>query len=84
MTALISKLKIMIYTYNSKAMSLPTINFLHATVSGILPEQNFKGQGYYGKNKRSNQSYTMTLDNYNPQPMSLPSINFLHLMISEI
>ena len=32
-------------------MSLPTINFLHFTVSEILPGQNFKGQGHYSKVK---------------------------------
>ena len=51
MTALISKLKIIMHTYNPKAMSLPTIKFLHFTVSEILPGQNFKGQGHYGKVK---------------------------------
>ena len=30
-------------------MSLPTINFLHFTVSEILPGQDFIGQGHYGK-----------------------------------
>ena len=48
MTALISKLKTRMHTYNPWAMSLPTINFLHFTVSEILPGQNFKGQGHYG------------------------------------
>ena len=32
-------------------MSLPSINFLHLTVSEILPRQNFIGQGHYGKVK---------------------------------
>ena len=32
-------------------MSLPSINFLHLTVSEILPGQDFKGQGHYGKVK---------------------------------
>ena len=51
MTALISKLKIMMHSYNPLAMSLPTINFLHFTVSEILPGLNFKGQGHYGEVK---------------------------------
>ena len=32
-------------------MSLPTINFLHLTVSEIYPGQDFIGQGHYGKGK---------------------------------
>ena len=32
-------------------MSLPGINFLHLMVSEIWPEQDFKGQGHYGKVK---------------------------------
>ena len=32
-------------------MSLPNINFLHLTVSEIYPEQDFIGQGHYGKVK---------------------------------
>ena len=51
MRALISKLKTMIHTYYPEAMSLPTINFLHFTVSEILPGQYFIGQGHYGKVK---------------------------------
>ena len=51
MTALISKLKTIMQTYNPQAMSLPTINFLDFTVSEILPGQNFKGQGHYSKVK---------------------------------
>ena len=37
-----------LHTYNSQPMSLPSINFLHLTVSDIPPRQNFKGQDYYG------------------------------------
>ena len=51
MTALSSKVKIMIHTYSSLAMSVPTINFLQSMVSEILPGQNSKGQGYYSKIK---------------------------------
>ena len=32
-------------------MSLPSINFLHLTVSEIQPGQDFIGQGHYGKVK---------------------------------
>ena len=32
-------------------MSLPSINFLHLTVSKIYPGQDFIGQGHYGKVK---------------------------------
>ena len=67
-------------------------------VSEILPGQNFKGQGHYGKIKedkilkamslwqdeRSNKGTTMTLHTYNPQPMSLSGINILHLTVSEM
>ena len=41
----------MLHTNNPRPMSLPNINFLHCTVSEILPGQNFKGQGHYGKVK---------------------------------
>ena len=62
-------------------MPLPTINFLHFTVSEILSGQNFKGQGHYDKVKSSSLHDVVHLQ---PQPMSLPSINFLHLTLSEI
>ena len=42
MTALISKLKIMMHTHNPKAMSLPTTNVLHFTILDIMSKQNFK------------------------------------------
>ena len=32
-------------------MSLPSINFLHLTVSEIQPGQDFQTQGHYGKVK---------------------------------
>ena len=32
-------------------MSLPSVNFLHFTVSKILPVQDLKDQGYYSKVK---------------------------------
>ena len=34
------------------SMSLPSINFLHLTVSEILPGQDFMGQYHYSKVKR--------------------------------
>ena len=37
--------------YNPKPMSLPSINFLHLTVSEILLRKDFIGQGHYGKVK---------------------------------
>ena len=36
-----------LHSYNLQPMSLPTINFLHLTVSEIQPGQEFKGQGHY-------------------------------------
>ena len=41
----------MLHTYNPQPMSLPSINFLHLTVSDIQPGQDFIGQGHYGKVK---------------------------------
>ena len=40
-----------LHTYNPKPMSLPSINFMHLTVSEIWPGQDFIGQGHYGKFK---------------------------------
>ena len=40
-----------LYTYTSKPMSLPSINFLHLTVSEIWSRQDFQTQGHYGKVK---------------------------------
>ena len=40
-----------LHTYNSQQMSLPSIIFLHLTVSEILPGQDFIGQGHYSKIK---------------------------------
>ena len=40
-----------LHTYTSKPMSLPSINFLHLTVSKIQPGQDFIGQGHNGKVK---------------------------------
>ena len=40
-----------LHTYNPQPMSLPSINFLHFTVSEIYPGQDFIGQGHYGKVK---------------------------------
>ena len=40
-----------LHTYNLLPMSLPSINFLHLTVSEIWPGQDFIGQGHYGKVK---------------------------------
>ena len=40
----------MMHTYNP-LMSLPSINSLKFTFSNILPGQDFRGQGHYGKVK---------------------------------
>ena len=40
-----------LHTYTPQPMSLPSINFLHLTVSEIQPGQDFKGQGHYSKVK---------------------------------
>ena len=40
-----------LHTYKLQPMSLPSINFLHLTVSYIYPGQDFMGQGPYGKVK---------------------------------
>ena len=40
-----------LHTYTSQPMSLPGTNFLHLTVSEMLPGQDFKGQGQYKKFK---------------------------------
>ena len=41
----------MLHTYTYLPMSLPSINFLHCTVSEIYPGQDFIGQGHYSKVK---------------------------------
>ena len=41
----------MLHTYTPKSMSLPSINFLHLTVSEKSQGQEFIGQGHYGKVK---------------------------------
>ena len=41
----------MLHTYTPEPMSLPSINFLHLTVSEIQSGQDFIGQGHYSKVK---------------------------------
>ena len=41
----------MLHTYKPQPMSLSSINFVHLTVSEILPGQDFIGQGHYDKVK---------------------------------
>ena len=41
----------MLHTNNPKAMFLPSINFLHLTVSETLPRQDIIDQGNYAKVK---------------------------------
>ena len=40
-----------LHNYNPPPTSLSGINFLHLTVSKILPRQDLIGQGHYGKVK---------------------------------
>ena len=40
-----------LHTYNPQPVSLPSINFLHLTVSEIWPGQDFIGQSHYSKVK---------------------------------
>ena len=47
----------MLHTYNLQPMSLPSINFLHLTVSEIQPGQDFIGQGHYARSKVKSRSY---------------------------
>ena len=65
-------------------MSLPTINFLHFTVSEIWPGQNFKGQGHYGKVKSQIKVTPRHCTPTTPNQCPYKVINFLHLMLSEI
>ena len=53
----------MLHTYNLQPISLPSVNFLHFTISKILLGQDFKGQGHYGKVK--SRSYH---DEWTPTP----------------
>ena len=47
------------HTYTPEPMSLPSINFLHLTVSEIQPGQDFMGRGHYSKVKsRSDRNVT--------------------------
>ena len=39
----------LLHTYTTKPISLPSENFLHVTVSEVQPRQDFIGQGLYGK-----------------------------------
>ena len=41
----------MLHTYKSQPISLPSFNFLQVMVSKIKPGQDFIGQGHYGKVK---------------------------------
>ena len=52
--------------YTSKPMSLPSINFLHLTVSEIEPGQDFKGLRSLQQGQRSTQSHTMILHTKDP------------------
>ena len=47
----------MLHTYNSHLMSLPSINFLHFTVSEIQPGQDFIGQRLPQQGQRSHQGH---------------------------
>ena len=40
-----------LHTYNPQSISLPSINFLHLTVSEIQPGQDFQTEGHYSKVK---------------------------------
>ena len=79
MTALISKLKIMMHTYNPEAMSLSTSYTLR--FQRYCPDKILKVKV---TTARSNQGHTIMLNTYTPYPMYLPNINFLHLTVSEI
>ena len=69
-----------LHTYNPLRMSLPSINFLHLTVSEIWPREDFIGQSHYSKVKSRSHYDTTHL-----HPLTnVPSINFLHLTVSEI
>ena len=84
MTALISKLNIttlFLYIWHGRIMvwmllpmSLPSINFLHLTVSEIKPGQDFIGQGHYSKVKGqinvTQSRCTPTLPNQCPYQVS--------------
>ena len=62
-------------------MTLPSINFLHLTVSEIQPRQDFIGQGHYGKVKSGSHHDVAHL---HPLTSVQTSINFLQLTVSEI
>ena len=54
-----------LHIYNPSPMSLPSINFLHLTVSEIQPGQDFQTQGHYGKVKGQ---IKVTPRRYTPTP----------------
>ena len=55
-----------LHTYNPPPMSLSSINYLHLTVSEILPESRFYRSRSLRQGQRSNQGQTMTLHTYTP------------------
>ena len=71
-----------LHTYNPTRMFLPSINFLHLTVSEIWPGQDFIGQGHYSKVKsRSHHDVAhlhpltnVPTKNQLPTPYSFPNI----------
>ena len=51
----------MLYTYNSQPTSLPSVNFLHITVTKIYPRIRFSRLTSLRKGQRSTQGHTMNL-----------------------
>ena len=64
-------------------MFLPTMNFLHLTVSRYGPDKIFKVKVTTARLKvKSRLNYDVA--HLHPQPMFLPKMNFLHLAVSKI
>ena len=61
----------MLHTNNSLAMSLPSINFLHFTVSEILPRQNLKVKVTTARSKVKSRSQHDTA--HQQPPSNVPS-----------
>ena len=72
-------------------MCLPSINFLHLTVSEILPRQSFKDQGHYNKVKgeinvttnkghyQVSTSYTLQFLRYSSGKILFPTADLIFL-----
>ena len=65
-------------------MSLPSINFLHLTVSEIYPGQDFIGQGHYSKVKGQTKVTPTPLNQCPYQVSTSYTLRFLRYSLDKI